>query len=183
MCTTATRYDDSVKTGSPDAPMVVFGDNDGSLRITRKREMTKLAKHIKVKHHHIRDLYENGVIDPVYLNTKDQIADVLTKGLNPIDHLRICRKFMMLPERRIRDGSSIDDLLLGTPGGMVKMVVSLKRRAKSFTKRCGQSAQVRAVKSRRCSESEFDQSNDEVIMSLKKQLKKARRRAARQYRK
>ena len=41
-------------------------------------------------------------IDPKYLNTKDQIADVLTKGLNPIDHLRICRKFMILPERRSR---------------------------------------------------------------------------------
>ena len=144
--------------------------------------MTKLAKHIKVKHHHIRDLYENGVIDPVYLNTKDQIADVLTKGLNPIDHLRICRKFMMLPARRIRDGSSVDDLLLETPEDMVKKVMYLKRRAKSFTQKCDQSAQVKAVKSRRCSESEFDRSNDEVIMSLKKQLKKARRCAARQYR-
>ena len=183
LCTTATKYDDSVTVGSPGTPMVVFGDNDGSLRITRKREMTRLAKHIKVKHHHIRDLYEHGVIDPVYLNTKDQIADVLTKGLNPIDHLRICRKFMMLPERRIKDGSSVDDLLLETPEDMVKKVMYLKRRAKSFTKRCDQSAQVRAVKSRRCSEYEFDQSYDEVIMSLKKQLKKARRCAARQYRK
>ena len=126
--------------------------------------MTRLAKHIKVKHHHIRDLYEHGVIDLVYLNTKDQIADVLTKGLNPIDHLRICRKFMMLPERRIRDGSSVDDLLLETPEDMVKKVMYLKRRAKSFTKKCDQSAQVRAVKSRKCSESEFDQSNVSPMM-------------------
>ena len=62
--------------------------------------MTKLAKHIRAKFHHVRDLFEGGAIDPKYLNTKDQIADVLTKGLNPIDHLRICRKFMILPERR-----------------------------------------------------------------------------------
>ena len=111
----------------------------------------------------------------------------MTKGLNPIDHLRICRKFMMLPERRTKDGSSIggssiDDLLLETPEDMVKKVTYLKRRAKSFTKKCDKSAQVRAVESRRCSESEFDQSNDEVITSVKKQLKKARRCAARQYR-
>ena len=84
------------------SPLSIFGDNDGSLRITRKREMTKLAKHIRAKFHHIRDLFEGGAIDPKYLNTKDQIADVLTKGLNPIDHLRICRKFMILPERRSR---------------------------------------------------------------------------------
>jgi hypothetical protein len=61
--------------------------------------MTKLAKHITIKHHHIRSLYEQGCIEPEYVNTKDQIADVLTKGLLPADHLRICRKFMVLPER------------------------------------------------------------------------------------
>ena len=85
---------------STSSPLSIFGDNDGSLRITRKREMTKLAKHIRAKFHHVRDLFEGGAIDPKYLNTKDQIADVLTKGLNPIDHLRVCRKFMILPERR-----------------------------------------------------------------------------------
>ena len=180
LCTMATKYDDSMEAGSPAAPMTVFGDNDGSLRITRKREMTKLAKHIKVKHHHIRDLYEHGVIDPVYLNTKDQIADVLTKGLNPIDHLRICRKFMMLPERRTKDGSSIDDLLIKTPEDMVKTVMYLKRRAKTFTMKCDQSARVGAVKSRKYSEPETDRLNDELIMCLENQLKKARRRAAQQ---
>ena len=80
-------------------PLMCFGDNEGSIRITKKREMTKLAKHITIKHHHIRSLYEQGCIEPAYVNTKDQIADVLTKGLLPVDHLRICRKFMVLPER------------------------------------------------------------------------------------
>ena len=64
--------------------------------------MTKLAKHIKAKFHHVRDLFEGGAIDPQYLNTKNQIADVLTKGLNPIDHLRMCRKFMFLSDRRVK---------------------------------------------------------------------------------
>ena len=59
--------------------------------------MTKLAKHIRQKFHHVRDLYENGALEPIYVNTKDQIADVLTKGLLPKDHLAICRKFMYLP--------------------------------------------------------------------------------------
>ena len=85
---------------STSSPLSIFGDNDGSLRITRKRVMTKLAKHIRAKFYHVRDLFKGGVIDPKCLNTKDQIADVLTKGLNPIDHLRICRKMMILPERR-----------------------------------------------------------------------------------
>ena len=61
--------------------------------------MTKLAKHITIKHHRIRSLYEQGCIEPAYVNTKDQIADVLTKGLLSVEHLRICRKSTVLPER------------------------------------------------------------------------------------
>ena len=61
-----------------------------------------MANHIRAKFHHARDLFEGGAIDPRYLNTKDRIADVLTKGLSPIDHLRICRKFMFLPDRRVK---------------------------------------------------------------------------------
>ena len=84
------------------APLSIFGDNEGSIRITKKREMTKLAKHIGIKHHHIRDLYENGCIVPEFVGTHDQIADVLTKGLLPADHLRCCRKFMVLPDRKFK---------------------------------------------------------------------------------
>ena len=80
-------------------PLMCFGDNQGSIRIIKEIEMAKLAKHITIKHHHIRCLYEHGCTEPAYVNTKDQIADVLTKGLLPADHLRICRKFMVLPER------------------------------------------------------------------------------------
>ena len=82
------------------SPLFKLGDTDGSLRITRKRDMTKLAKHTRANFHRVRDLFEGGAIDPKYLITKDQIVDVLTKGLNPIDHLRVCRKFVILPERR-----------------------------------------------------------------------------------
>ena len=94
------------------SPLMCFGDNEGSIRITKKREMTKLAKHITIKHHHIRCLYEQGCIEPAYVNTKDQIADVLTKGLLPVDHLRICRKFMVLPERiSQKQATQVADLL------------------------------------------------------------------------
>ena len=88
----------------------------------------------------------------------------------------------MLPEHRTKDGSSVDDVLLETPKGMAKRVMYPKRRATPFTKKCDQSAQVRAVKSRRCSKSETDRLNGELIVSLKKRLKKARVCAAQQCR-
>ena len=70
------------------SPLMCFVDNEGSIRITKKREMTKLAKHITIKHHHIRSLYEQRCIDTAYVNAKDQIVDVLTRGLLSADHLK-----------------------------------------------------------------------------------------------
>ena len=119
-----TRGNGFIEKDDPRSPLTLFGDNDGSLRITRKREMTKLAKHIKQKFHHVRDLYEHGAIDPVYLNTKDQISDVLTKGLGPVDHLKICRKFMLLPE-----SVSKKDKQPSSPKELIAQVQYLKKRA------------------------------------------------------
>ena len=105
-------------------PCCVLVTNEGSIRITKNREMTKLAKHITIKHHHIRSLYEQGCIEPACVNTKDQIADVLTKGLLPADHLRICMKFMVLPERisqkqatQVADRVHIHQLIKGNSYG------------------------------------------------------------------
>ena len=76
--------------------------------------MTKLAKHIRQRYHHVRELYEYGAIMPQYIGTKDQIADVMTKGLGPADHLMICRKFMYLPDRRRQDHQPKSLALLAT---------------------------------------------------------------------
>ena len=57
-------------------------------------QISKLAKHIIIKYHHIRSLYEQGCIEPECVNTKEQIADGLTK-----DHSRICRECMVLSKR------------------------------------------------------------------------------------
>ena len=47
----------------------------------------------------MRDLVENKKIDVKYINTKDQIADVLTKGLPKDQFQKLCRKLGM--EREI----------------------------------------------------------------------------------
>ena len=42
----------------------------------------KRTKHIAVKYYYIRQLLEEGIIDLVYINTKDQKSDGLTKALD-----------------------------------------------------------------------------------------------------
>jgi hypothetical protein len=78
-------------------PLPLFGDNQGSIRCVTHRTGTKLAKHIRIKQHLIRDLYEFKAIEPFFLGTKDQLADTMTKGLYGGEHRRLCSQFMYYP--------------------------------------------------------------------------------------
>jgi hypothetical protein len=40
------------------------------------------AKHIKVRHHFLRDHIEKGDIDMKYIDTEGQLADIFTKPLD-----------------------------------------------------------------------------------------------------
>ena len=41
----------------------------------------KRCKHIEMKYHFVKDLVEQKLIQLKYVNTNDQIADILTKSL------------------------------------------------------------------------------------------------------
>lgn len=57
-------------------------DNNGALRLTRNPEMHSRSKHIDIKYHYVREQVENGIIDTRRVDTKDNLADMLTKPLN-----------------------------------------------------------------------------------------------------
>jgi hypothetical protein len=63
------------------APTTLRCDNQSAVRLVRNPEYHQLTKHIDIKYHHIRDLQEMGVIDVIHISTKDQLADLFTKGL------------------------------------------------------------------------------------------------------
>ena len=45
-------------------------------------EFHQRTKHIDVKYHFIRNVQEEGVINVSYVNTENEIADIMTKALN-----------------------------------------------------------------------------------------------------
>lgn len=61
-------------------PIKIFDDNQSIIHLLQRWEHKRL-KHIDIKYNFIRDLKENNIIDVIYLNTKKQIADILTKSL------------------------------------------------------------------------------------------------------
>jgi hypothetical protein len=60
----------------------IYTDNNGALALAKNPVFHERTKHIAVKYYYIRQLIEKGTIDLVYINTKDQRSDGLTKPLN-----------------------------------------------------------------------------------------------------
>jgi len=63
-----------------DGPTVIFEDNQSCIHLLDKWEHRRL-KHIDVKYNFIRELFANKVIDVKYVPSKEQVADIFTKGL------------------------------------------------------------------------------------------------------
>ena len=78
------------------AKFPIYTDNQGALALAQNPVFHERTKHIAVKYHYIRSLLEEGVIDLVYINTKDQKADGLTKALDKIKFRRFLTQIGLL---------------------------------------------------------------------------------------
>jgi hypothetical protein len=67
-------------------PMLLNGDNQGSLKLCRTPELHRRTKHIPLVEHHIREEIKAGNIDTQYVSTHEQIADGFTKPLGAVSH-------------------------------------------------------------------------------------------------
>jgi hypothetical protein len=67
-------------------------DNKSALALTKNLIFHEWSKHIRVRHHFIRGCLEEGSIKTGYINTKDQLTDLLTKPLGRIRFLELCSK-------------------------------------------------------------------------------------------
>ena len=59
-------------------------DNTAAIRLTENSGVSDRTKHIDVKYHLVRELREKGEIRVVSVGTKDNLADVCTKGLTRV---------------------------------------------------------------------------------------------------
>ena len=63
-------------------PIVIFEDNQAAQKIAENPVLHDRTKHIDIRYHFVRELVENLTIDVVYINTKEMIADLLTKAVS-----------------------------------------------------------------------------------------------------
>ena len=69
-------------------------DNAGALFLAKNHALGQRTKHIDVKYHYVRDLVEKGIVTMRYVNTKKNVADILTKHLGEELHKNFGRKLL-----------------------------------------------------------------------------------------
>ena len=67
-----------------DAPTPIFGDNQGSIALVKNPVSHEKSKHIDIKHHFVREKFNDGVIDVTYVPTKENVADLMTKAATKV---------------------------------------------------------------------------------------------------
>ena len=60
----------------------VMEDNNGAIKLSNNPEFHKRTKHIDIKYQFIRELVESNKIRLIYISTKEQLADPLTKAVS-----------------------------------------------------------------------------------------------------
>jgi len=71
-------------------------DSKSALALAKNLVFHESSKHIRVRYHFIRGCLEEGTINASYINTKDQLVDLLTKPLGRIKFLELCSRTGMV---------------------------------------------------------------------------------------
>lgn len=64
----------------------IYCDNQSAQKLMKNPVYHSRSKHIDIRYHYVREIFQNGDIDVRYISTQEMIADVLTKGLFKPSH-------------------------------------------------------------------------------------------------
>ena len=77
-------------------PSLILGDNEGAISLVKNRQSGARTKHIDIRHHFLRDLWEDGLLRVAHISSEENEADICTKNVTAALHLKL--------RGRIRDG-------------------------------------------------------------------------------
>ena len=63
-------------------PIILWIDNQSAIRLIKNPEFHQRLKHVDVQTKFIREKYQENFIEPNYIKTTEQLADIFTKALN-----------------------------------------------------------------------------------------------------
>lgn len=74
----------------------LYCDNKSALELAQNDMYHARTKHINIRFHFIRETIVNKIVRVSYVNTNEQIADILTKPLVPCKHTKLIEKLGLM---------------------------------------------------------------------------------------
>ena len=75
-------------------PIVVKVENAGAIFLANNKSLSPRTKNIETRHHFVREYVENGILKIVYVISKNNDADIMTKNTDSSTFWRHTKKFM-----------------------------------------------------------------------------------------
>ena len=75
-------------------PIVVRVDNIGAIYLANNQTTSQRTKHVDIRYHFVREYIEDGLVQIVFVKSKDNIADIFTKNLDGETFWRHANKFL-----------------------------------------------------------------------------------------
>jgi hypothetical protein len=83
-------------------------DSKSALTLARNPVLHKRSKHIDLRYHFIQNCLAEGTVSATYINTMDQLADILTKALVRVKFQELRARIGMIQIGRDRDQGEND---------------------------------------------------------------------------
>ena len=78
-------------------------DNQSTIRLAKNPEFHARTKHVEVHYHFVRKKVLQGEIELWQAKTKDQVADIFTKGLNTTKFADFRKQLGMMTKDELRE--------------------------------------------------------------------------------
>ena len=76
-------------------PLRLYCDNQAAINLVNNPVHHDRTKHVGIDRHFIKDNLDTGVLQVVYVKSSNQLADILTKGVDSVTFMRLCDKMRL----------------------------------------------------------------------------------------
>ena len=78
-------------------PIALYCDDTSAINKSKNHVMHTKTKHIAIKYHYSRELFQDKEVKMEYVNTKEKIVDIFTKELPKDSHEYLRGKLEVIP--------------------------------------------------------------------------------------